>query len=403
MDGGFVAPSFADWQDRAAALDLKREGREIVGPCPHCGGTNRFAVKPIDGGAALVNCRQCRDFGAILAAIGWDGRQTPPRAPHHLPPRRSSPAPRAWARWRFPYIDADGREIVAVMRRDFLDSSGAFAKRCHRDPEGARPPASGWPLYRLPSLAANPGRPVLVVEGEKAAEAANCLFGGWRGFEPTCPLGGANEPHCTDWRPVAGRRVVVWPDADGPGVRFARAVAKHCREAGADTVLMVDPAGLPVGWDLGDEIPPGLDIDRPVAGPWPMPRDMAPEPPLNLVDPDEMARPSLGADGTDELFRTMGEFLDMDLTPPEFLIDGILPVGGVAIVGAKPERGEIDTHADNGDGRGDGRFMARTELQAGLGRALPIRGNRLLRPRSSGADGRRPRHPDLSVLRPLPG
>ena len=243
---------------------MKRAGRELVGPCPACGGRDRFAVKPVDGGAALVNCRQCGDYGAILAAVGWDGRPAPSPPPRHLPRRQSSPAPTAWARWRFPYVDADGREIVAVMRRDFLDSAGVFSKRCHRDPVDAEPPSTGWPLYRLPSLTANPGRPVMVVEGEKCAEAATALFGGWRGFEVTCPLGGSNEPHSTDWRPVAGRRVVIWPDADGPGTRFARAVATLCRDAGAARVLIVNPAGLPPGWDVGDAIPPGLDIDRPL-------------------------------------------------------------------------------------------------------------------------------------------
>ena len=236
----------------------------MSGACPACAGTDRFAVKPIEGGGALVNCRHCRDFGAILAVVGWDGRPAQSRAPRHLPPRRSRPAPPAWARWRFPYVDADGRLVVTVMRRDFLDSAGAFTKRCHRDPEGAAKPAAGWPPYRLPSLIANPGRPILIVEGEKAAEAGNSLFGGWRGFEPTCPLGGSNEPGNTDWRPVAGRRVVIWPDADGPGIRFAAAVATLCREAGAAAVLIVNPAGLPVGWDLGDAIPPGLDVDRPL-------------------------------------------------------------------------------------------------------------------------------------------
>ena len=264
MADAFVAPSFADWQDRAPALRLRLVGREYVGGCPHCGGTDRFAVKPIEGGGALVNCRQCRDFGAILAAVGWDGRPAQSPAPRHLLPRRDRPPPPAWARWRFPYVDADGRLVVTVMRRDFLDPASAFTKRCHRDPEGVEPPAAGWPLYRLPSLTANPGRPVLVVEGEKAAEAGNCLFGGWRGFEPTCPLGGSNEPGNTDWRPVAGRRVVIWPDADGPGTRFAAAVATLCRDAGAARVLIVNPAGLPPRWDVGDAIPPGLDIDRPL-------------------------------------------------------------------------------------------------------------------------------------------
>ena len=104
----------------------------------------------------------------------------------------------------------------------------------------------------------------MVCEGEKCAEAGNALFGGWRGFEPTCPLGGSNEPGNTDWRPVAGRRVVIWPDADSPGAKFAVAVAKLCRGAGASRVLIVNPQGLPPGWDLGDEIPRGLDIDRPL-------------------------------------------------------------------------------------------------------------------------------------------
>ena len=36
----------------------------------------------------------------------------------------------------------------------------------------------------------------------------------------------------------------------------------------------------------------------------------------------------------------MGEFLDMDLTPPEFLVDDTLPVGGLGILSAKPDVGK---------------------------------------------------------------
>ena len=65
-----IAPSFADWQGKAAALELRRQGRELVGSCPSCGGTDRFAVKPVQGGAALIHCRQCKGFVDILKAAG---------------------------------------------------------------------------------------------------------------------------------------------------------------------------------------------------------------------------------------------------------------------------------------------------------------------------------------------
>ena len=70
MDGAFVAPTFADWQGRAAALGLKRSGRELVGACPACGGNDRFAVKPVEGGTAVVHCRQCQGFIDIVNAAG---------------------------------------------------------------------------------------------------------------------------------------------------------------------------------------------------------------------------------------------------------------------------------------------------------------------------------------------
>ena len=57
-------PSLADWQARAQALGLKKQGRELVGPCPACGGTDRFRVGP--RGAF---CRQCCPDGSDPAAL----------------------------------------------------------------------------------------------------------------------------------------------------------------------------------------------------------------------------------------------------------------------------------------------------------------------------------------------
>ena len=46
-------------------------------------------------------------------------------------------------------------------------------------------------------------------------------------------MNGAQSPRKTDWSAVAGRDVVIWPDADEPGRSFARAVAKLAKDAGA--------------------------------------------------------------------------------------------------------------------------------------------------------------------------
>lgn len=50
-----------DPQEWAAALRLKRRGAEYVGPCPLCGGDDRFHVRKGRNGAAAVGCRSCID------------------------------------------------------------------------------------------------------------------------------------------------------------------------------------------------------------------------------------------------------------------------------------------------------------------------------------------------------
>ena len=71
-------PGVSDWL--AALPRLKRRGKEYVGACPNCGGTDRFHVREGSGGTAIVGCRGCIDglprperakrFGEILRAVG---------------------------------------------------------------------------------------------------------------------------------------------------------------------------------------------------------------------------------------------------------------------------------------------------------------------------------------------
>jgi CHC2 zinc finger len=48
---------------------LKRAGHELVGPCPRCGGTDRFGVNLRKG---LFQCRRCEAKGDGLALVMWD-------------------------------------------------------------------------------------------------------------------------------------------------------------------------------------------------------------------------------------------------------------------------------------------------------------------------------------------
>ena len=101
-------PNVEDW---AARLDLRNRSGEYVGPCPVCGGTDRFHVGRGRGGAAMVGCRGCIDgqpedvrhkaFGRVLREAfperfqSGAGERTArtPNPPRKPPESRSEPIP----------------------------------------------------------------------------------------------------------------------------------------------------------------------------------------------------------------------------------------------------------------------------------------------------------------------
>jgi RecA-family ATPase len=103
------------------------------------------------------------------------------------------------------------------------------------------------------------GQRVLVVAG-KAADAAQKLFPGWT---VTTWLGGESAMAKTDWSPMRGRDVTIWPDADDAGHKAFLQVQRLCREAGAAVVRRVDvPLEAPEGWDVADAAPAGWRLDE---------------------------------------------------------------------------------------------------------------------------------------------
>ncbi len=111
-------------------------------------------------------------------------------------------------------------------------------------------------LHRLGK--AESSTPVLIMEGEKASDAAEKLFPDY-----ICMtwLGGANAVHTADWSSLENREVIIWPDNDEVGVKAALKIADILDENYANKAKIVClPEELPPKWDVADPIPIEVNI-----------------------------------------------------------------------------------------------------------------------------------------------
>lgn len=145
------------------------------------------------------------------------------------------------------------------------------------------------PLF-VPAHAFNPARPVLVVEGEKCAVAGHAMLGD--AWDVVSWPGGGKAWDKADWSWIAGRTVVLWPDADAkrekltkaeeeagvdpmskpllpearqPGVAAMMGIAAALVRDQACTVSVVSipkPGHVKDGWDIADAIEGGMGRDE---------------------------------------------------------------------------------------------------------------------------------------------
>lgn len=167
------------------------------------------------------------------------------------------------------------------------------------------------PLYGLDTIADNRDNTVIVVEGEKAAEA---LQGALPSYVVTTSMNGAMAADKADWTPLHGRRVVIWPDADEPGRKYAQSIVSTLRKrnvepdslalisidtvtlrAARDDTAFLSAGTLPDGWDAADAVAEGwspAQLETLIASAEPCsdstPADNAqtewPEPDLTIID-----------------------------------------------------------------------------------------------------------------------
>ncbi|MFO0963224.1 MAG: DnaB-like helicase C-terminal domain-containing protein [Phycisphaerales bacterium] len=212
---------------------------------------------------------------AIVAALGLDeralfaddaGGRALRGAPAPPPARSGADAERARPPRRFPsareaaavYRHSLGTEAARWVYRAADGSPAGLVLRWNR-PDGSKVIRPAWkvgeawehtypavrPLYALDRLAADRAARVFVAEGEKCAEALAEL-----GLLATTSPGGANAAERAEWAPLAGREVVVLPDADDAGRTYAEAVLARLAALEPPARAVVAPLpGLAAGED----------------------------------------------------------------------------------------------------------------------------------------------------------
>lgn len=208
----------------AGRVGLKRKGSEFAGPCPLCGGDDRFHVSDGKNGVLLAGCRGCcASFRDLMAACGGGS---------------DGPAPLAEYVCRGP----DGERVH--LRR--LDRSGK--KTYPWKGEGPLPRR----LLYIAGDVTDEG-PIIVTEGEKAADAAHEKTG-FAAVGTVTGCKGQPDQDVWRWLPVDGRELVCWPDRDddaAKGQRHMNRVARDLIDLGAD-VHMVNPDSIGLTGD-GDD------------------------------------------------------------------------------------------------------------------------------------------------------
>lgn len=312
-------------------VELTKKGSEYVACCPfHKDKTPSFSVVPDKGMYYCFGCGAGGDaidfvssyenigFKEAVASIVGD-REVGSAVPAQRPTVKSTPEDE----WE-PVVpvpanikqrpmdifnrrkDGGWQSLTSSRRWDYRDANGDLLGYIYRFdfPEGGKDcipqtycvnKATGemrwrWlsfakprPLYGLDKLAKHPLAQVILAEGEKACDAAQALYEAAGISRDKLVViswpGGGKAVKYTDWSPLKGRNIGLWPDADQkpygeahpkagqpmpfleqPGTVCMLDIAERIEPDAKSLKFIEPPSGVPDGWDLADELPAGFNL-----------------------------------------------------------------------------------------------------------------------------------------------
>lgn len=185
--------------------------------------------------------------------------------PSAAPPRPSAHPELGKPSHVWTYRDSQGDPLCLVYRFDRGGDEKTYRPLTYwsNGRTGAwrwTPPEAPRPLYGLDRLVANAHGIMFVTEGEKAADAINALGGC-----AVSSMGGSAAANYADWHALQDRDVMIWPDADDPGRKYAQDVA-HQLQGIARSIFVIDPTSIrvnpPPGWDAADAAEEGFTLSH---------------------------------------------------------------------------------------------------------------------------------------------
>ncbi len=274
---------------------LARSGRDFVGLCPfHQEKTPSFSVSDDRkkfhcfgcgaGGDVLDFIQKAHNISLKLAVQYMGGRVIEPMKEYNIQPKAPKKDEKILAHEYVAIPEFDPKRIYSAKREEYMNSSpesiykyeygdGKAAgyvvriidkhgkKACYpvklleHEQDGLVWAFGGFPspkpLYNLPALLKEREKPVLVVEGEKCADAAKKILGDE--FIVTTWCGGSNAVDNTDWGILANREVFMWPDNDTNGRNAAEKISSFLQ----DVEVIEQKEEWPDKWDIADEIEKG--------------------------------------------------------------------------------------------------------------------------------------------------
>ena len=111
------------------------------------------------------------------------------------------------------------------------------------------------PLYKLQDITLHPKAKIWVCEGEWAADHLNKFFHKQNvyGENIATTSGSCTSTSKADWNPLASRKIVIWPDYDEPGFKYAKDVADKLSTLNCDVEMVdVEALNLPKAGDAVD-------------------------------------------------------------------------------------------------------------------------------------------------------
>jgi len=103
------------------------------------------------------------------------------------------------------------------------------------------------PLYNLSKILSTSNE-IIITEGEKCADKVSELL---PMYTSTTWIGGAQAILATNWKPLFGRSVLLWPDNDAVGYEAINKIAEILKP-NCNIRFIKNPVGSPEHWDIAD-------------------------------------------------------------------------------------------------------------------------------------------------------